>query len=115
VILNGKLINPGEFNTKIELVSVVQSQDAGGFYQQAETVNKTVWAQWTNIFGMEVVRAAAAGVEISATVRIRYLAGVNNSWRVRKGSEIFEIITDVDDIRERHEYMEFKVRRMAGA
>ena len=112
--IGSKVTNPGDLRTKIELVSVVQSQDAGGFYQQAETVSKTVWAQWTNIFGMEAVRAAAAGVEISATVRIRYLAGVNNSWQVRKGGETFEIITDVDDIGERHEFMEFKVRRMAG-
>jgi SPP1 family predicted phage head-tail adaptor len=115
MILSGKITNPGDLRTKIELVPVTQSQDAGGFYQLSEGTAVPVWAQWTNIFGVEAVRAAAAGVEISATVRIRYLAGVNNSWRVRKGGEIFEIITDVDDIGERHEYMEFKVRRMAGA
>lgn len=112
--IGSNLTNPGDLRTKVELVSTVQSQDAGGFYQEAETVSKAVWAQWTNTFGMEAVRAAAAGVEISATVRIRYQAGLNNSWRVRKDGETFEIITDVDDIGERHEFMEFKVRRMAG-
>lgn len=115
MILNGKLINPGEFNTKIELVSIVTSQDAGGFYHPTEGESKTVWSQWTGIFGNEAILAAAQGVVISATVRIRYLAGLDNTWRVRKGGESYEIVTGVDDISERHEYMEFKVRRIEAA
>jgi SPP1 family predicted phage head-tail adaptor len=113
--LGGKITNPGDLRTRIDLVDIVRSQDAGGFYHVTELPGKAVWASWKNAFGLEAMRAAAEGVEISATVRVRFLAGLNNSWRVRKGGETYEIITDVDDIGERHEYMEFKVRRYEAA
>lgn len=112
MILNGKLINPGEFNTKLELVRIVTSQDAGGFYHTVEVESKQVWSHWKNIFGNEAILAAAQGVEISATVRIRFLTSLDNTWQVRKGGESYEIVTSVEDIGEKHEYMEFKVRRI---
>lgn len=115
MILGDKVTNPGELRVPIELVPVTQSQDAGGFYHLAEGDPIAVWARWTNTFGSEAILAAAQGVEIQATVRIRYLVGLTNTWRVLKGGESYEIITNVDDIGERKEYMEFKVRRVKAA
>ena len=47
-----------------------------------------------------------------ATVTIRYLAGIDSTCVVVKGTTVYEIIGDPDDIGERHEYLEIKVQGM---
>lgn len=111
MILNEKVINPGELRTRITLQSPTASEDAGGFQARAYGNVATVWARWSNAHGSEAIQAAALGAEAPATVLIRYYAGLGTTWRVVKGSAEFEIVS-VDNIQERGEFLELKVRRV---
>jgi SPP1 family predicted phage head-tail adaptor len=113
MILNGQPINPGQLRTQIALQTSAVTQDAGGFPSRAWTTVATVWSRWTNAHGAEAVAAQAAQAEGSATVLIRYRAGLDTTCAVLKGSERYEI-TSIDDIQERHEYMELQVRKTKG-
>ena len=72
----------------------------------------TAWSRWENIHGGEVWAAAAQGAVDAATVLIRYNSQVDTTCLVQKGSKAYEILS-VDNLRERGEYMELKVRRLA--
>lgn len=107
--LNGKPTNPGEMRTDITIQSRTVSQ-SGGFQTPSWGTLATCKCRWTNVHGREVWDAAVVQAEMPATVLLRYVVGVNTSCAVLKGSERFEIVS-VDNIQERNEYLELKVRK----
>jgi SPP1 family predicted phage head-tail adaptor len=109
--LNGKTINPGELRTQITLESRGVSAETGGFQTPTWSTLATAWSRWTNAHGSEVWSAQAVQAEAPATVLIRYLAGLDTTCAVSKGGVRYEIVS-IDDIGERHEYLELKVQRM---
>lgn len=108
--LNGKTMNPGDLRTAITLKSRTATGDDGGFQVPTWTKIADVLAKWTNAHGSEVWAADMAGAKQAATVLIRYRSDVNEACAVVKGSEVFEIVS-IDDIQERHEYLELKVQK----
>jgi SPP1 family predicted phage head-tail adaptor len=70
-----------------------------------------VWSKWVNVHGVEVWAAQAEQAEQPATVLIRYQEDIDTTWVIVKDGINFEIVS-IDDIRERHEYMELKVKSM---
>lgn len=112
MILNGKPINPGELSVLIYLQSRSVSGETGGFQVSVWSTQAVVWARWQNAHGSEVWAAQSVQAEAPATVLIRYCAGVDPTWAALKGADRYEIVS-VDDLYERHEYMELKVKRMA--
>lgn len=111
MILNGKIINPGELRTQITLQQRSVASDGGGFQVPTWSTIATVWARWTNVHGAEVWAAQTVQAEQPATVLIRYVSGLNTTCAVLKGSDQFEIVS-IDDIQDRHEYLELKVQRV---
>ncbi|GAP11747.1 phage head-tail adaptor, putative, SPP1 family [Bellilinea caldifistulae] len=109
--INDKPINPGELRTPITLKKRTVTTDAGGFKTEVYTNVATVYARWQNAHGREVWTADMAGAIAPATVLIRYLADIDESWVVDKNGEIFEIVS-IDNIMERNEYLEIKVKRL---
>jgi SPP1 family predicted phage head-tail adaptor len=103
--------NPGEMVTRVTLQSRSNTTAEGGFQVAAWATLATVWAKWTNVHGSEVWAAQSVQAEAPATVLIRYQAGLDTTCAVLKGSDRYEIVS-IDDIFNRHEYMELKVRRM---
>lgn len=112
MILNGKVINPGELNTQVTLKPRTVVQDAGGFYTPGQGTSIDVWVKWTNAHGAEAWNLQTLQVEQPATVLMRWLAGFDATWTVTKNGVVFEVATSPDDISERHEFIEFGVRRM---
>jgi SPP1 family predicted phage head-tail adaptor len=112
VNLNGRTINPGELRTRIALQQRSVTQNAGGFQVEAWATATEVWARWENVHGSEVWAAQSTRAVQPATVLIRYRADVDETWRVLRAGLAFEIVS-LDDIQNRHEYIELKVRRMA--
>ncbi len=110
MILNGKVINPGELRTPVTLQRRSAGSDAGGFQVPTWSPIAAVWARWTNVHGAEVWAAQTVQAEQPATVLIRYLAGLDTTCAILNGSDLFEIVS-IDDIQNRHEYLELKVRR----
>ena len=113
MILNGKLINPGELNTRIILQDRVLEQDEGGFSQPGVAREIEVWCRWINSHGYEAIQAGAAGLSKIAKVLIRYQE-IDETWKVFYRYQVWEI-RSIDNIREKDEYMELTVVRMAGA
>jgi SPP1 family predicted phage head-tail adaptor len=109
--IGSQITNPGELRTQITLQTRSVTTSPGGFQVPAWTNLATVWSRWTNAHGSEVWTAESIGAESPATVLIRYRAGVDTTCAVLKGSDRYEIVS-VDNIHERSEYLELKVRRM---
>jgi SPP1 family predicted phage head-tail adaptor len=112
MIIGSKVTNPGEMRTSIELGTRTVTTGTGGFQTAAFTSFATVWAKWSNVHGGEVWQAAALNASKPATVLIRYNASLDETCLVQKGSDVYEIVS-IDNIGERGEYMELKVRLMA--
>lgn len=108
--LNGKTFNPGQLRTQVTLKRRTVS-DVGGFQIPSYTTVAQVWARWNNAHGSEVWAADAAGASRPATVVIRYRADIDATCAVDKSGLLFEIVS-LDDIEERHEYIELKVKRI---
>lgn len=110
MILNGRVINPGELRTPINLGSRTVATQPGGFKVPSFARFATVYARWKNAHGAESAQAAAEGGEAPATVLIRYYASLNETCGVQLGADWYEIVS-IDDIEQRHEYMELQVKR----
>jgi SPP1 family predicted phage head-tail adaptor len=115
MILNGKVFNPGELRTRVTLKSRDVTTQTGGFQKPAYTTTlTTVWAKWVNVHGTEAWTVAnTLGAMQAATVTIRYRAGIDPTCAVEKDAEIWEIVS-IDDIQERHEFLELKVKRVVS-
>lgn len=111
MILNGKPFNVGELRTRVNLGTRTVTPSAGGFGAVTYTAFASVWARWTNAHGSEAVQAAAAGAEQLATVLVRYDARLTSTGAIQKDGEWWEIVSP-DDIQERHEWIECKVKRV---
>ena len=110
MILNGRMINPGELRTPVVLGKRMVTTGPGGFQAASFSAETGAWARWQNVHGAEVWQSAAQGVSQAATVLIRYWEGLDETWLVEKGGVVYEIVS-VDDIQDRHEFMELKVKR----
>ncbi len=108
--LNGKATNPGELRTQVTIQSRTASGDIGGFQEPSWVTVAVVWSKWTNVHGAEVWAAQTAQALAPATVTIRYRSDVDPTCALLKGSDRYEILS-MDDIQERHEYIELKVQR----
>lgn len=111
MILGNKPTNPGDLRTQITLLKRTVATGSGGFQTAGVTTIGTAWAEWENVHGSEVWNAAALNAVDPATVLIRYNSQVDETCLVQKGSDVYEIVS-VDNIRERGEYMELKVKRI---
>lgn len=112
--IGSQITNPGELRTTIELDTPTVSSDSGGFQTKSWTKAADVWAKWENVHGYEVWSAQAVNAVAPATVLIRYYSGLNTTWSVVKDGVRYEIVS-VDDVGDRHEYMELKVQQVKGA
>lgn len=112
--LNGKVFNPGEMRTSVTLQTPVITKAAGGAQVVTWATLATVWARWTNVHGSEVWQSQAVQAISPATVMIRYRSDVTPACSILKGSTIYEIVS-LDNIQERGEYLEIKVKGLKGS
>jgi SPP1 family predicted phage head-tail adaptor len=115
MIINGKMTNPGELRTAVVLQKrTTVTTDAGGFQKPGSPTEYNVSAKWVNFHGSEVLAAQAAGIVEGATVTIRYRSDLDETWRISKAGQVYEIVS-MDDIQNRHEYIELKVKKLKAA
>ena len=114
--IGDKVINPGDLRTLITLQSGTLTKSAVGVQVRSyvDLNPATCWAKWSNAHGMELIQAQALQVQAPATVLMRYRADVNAQTVILKGSQRWEIIGEPDNIQERNEYIELKVRLTKG-
>lgn len=115
--LNGKITNPGELRVPITIQGPILGTDAGGAQRPtwADLTAGDVKAKWVNVHGAEAWVAGQAGKAVSAaTVTIRYRSDVTARCSILKGGDRWEIVS-LDNIQERGEYLELKVKRVTGS
>ena len=106
--LGGSTTNPGELRVPVTLQNPTVSQGAGGAQSTSWSTVGTMFARWKNAHGPETVTSDALKTVKRATVRIRYHASVSEKSAILKDGERWQVVS-MDDIDERHEYMELVV------
>jgi head-tail adaptor len=113
-------INPGDLRTQIEIKSPTSTTGSNG-YEQKEWKNvfgEGVYThcKWINVHGIEVYEAQKIGLKEPATITLRYSSKITPVCQIyKKGDAVpFEIIS-VNDIMDRHVWLEIKVQRKVSA
>lgn len=109
----GWFVNPGELRTDITIKSRAVTSGAGGFSSETYSTLATVKCRWVNAHGSEVWAAEAVQAQQPATILMRYVSGVNTTCIVTLGSVNYKVVS-VDDIQNRHEWIELKVERLVN-
>lgn len=100
-------VNPGELNKKIKILRI-SGKDSDGFRTGEPTVIRSCYAKYTRkISDAEI---AGAGVKPSAKAVTRFLIRytttiISSDMKVRYNNRYYDI-QDVNDIGDRHEYIE---------
>lgn len=117
VFSNGRVTNPGELRTPVTLGERVTSTDSGGFTVGtlafvALDTDAEKYVKWVNAHGAEAWGLAGSlNGAAGATVLMRFDNRVDLTFGIQKGSEWWEVVS-VDNIGERGEYLELKVKRV---
>ena len=110
-----KKANPGELRTMVEILAL----EGGGVdedgYETSEYVNVfgpgvTVPCKWVNAHGSEVLEAATLGLREPATLTLRYTGKLTPLCRIRRGEAVYGVVS-VDNVEQRDQWMEVKVKR----
>lgn len=101
-------VNPGELNKRIEILSVSDEKDSDGFRTGKPTVIRKCYAKYSRKVSDAEVRGA--GVEPIAKSVTRFLIRytdtvINTNMKVRYNNKYYDI-QDVNDMQDRHEYIE---------
>ena len=109
-------VDAGQLRTPVTVIAVTMTKNANGFNVPAETdaLGYTLYVQWRNAHGAEVLQAQELGLRDKATLRCRYDARITPTCLVRRGGEDWEIVS-IDNVDERGQWMELTVSRMEDA
>ena len=114
-----KRANAGELRTPVIVEHYTETQDADGYPAQ-EWVNvfgtETIKVKWVNAHGAEVYESMSLDLKEPATLTARHSPLIDAQCRITKVGETepFEIIS-LDDVENRHEWLEIKVQRKVNA
>ena len=82
----------GALSHQVQIQSLVSVQDPNtGIITNAWTTFATVWAEVRPLSSREFIAAAASQSKVSATMKIRYLAGIKPSMRVLDGANVYNV------------------------
>ena len=109
--INQKTTNPGDLDVSVAIQTRTVTTQTGGFQKPAWTTLAVAWAKWRNIHGAEAWMNQTIESEGAAVVTIRYRSGVDETCALLKGANRYEILS-MDNIEERSEYLELRVRRL---
>jgi SPP1 family predicted phage head-tail adaptor len=112
--IGNRITNPGELRTPVLFQNSTISQDAGGAQTTAWVDLDTAYVKIVNAHGQEAVASdALKSVERSTWLR-RYHASVSTVTAGVLDGQRWQVVS-VDDIQNRHEYMELVVERAKGS
>jgi len=101
------MIASGRLTQRVILQSKSVARDAMG----GETITwvdaATVWAEIRPLRGRDLVAAQQAASEVSARITVRYRTDVQSDWRVKHGTDLYDILAVVDPMA-RHEVLELE-------
>lgn len=107
-------ISIADLRTRITFQVPTITKDAGGA-QKTTWANigttPTVWAQWINDHGSELVLTEAQASVQRATVRVRHRSDIVETWRVVKDGETWQVLS-IDPVQDRNRWVELRVERV---
>lgn len=114
-----KYANAGELRTPVIVERCIETQDADGYPARAwENVfgQGEYRVKWVNAHGTEVYESMSLDLREPATLTGRYSPLITPQCRIVKAGdpEPYEIIS-IDDVENRHQWLEIKVQRMVSA
>ena len=99
-------MNPGALSHRVSIQSLVTVQDEStGNFVDTWPVFAVVWAEVRPLSAREFIAAAAAQSKVSATIKIRYLAGIKPSMRVVDGADIYQVEGVLNDPKSGREWI----------
>lgn len=107
--IGASITNPGDMRTRISLNQRTVLPGTGGFQTRTLVEIADVYCKWVGMHGSEAWAASTMNAMRAATVTIRYRDDVDETCVVTLNDEDYEIVS-MDDIRQRHEYIELKVQ-----
>jgi len=113
-VIDGIDFKTGDLRTPIDIYYKTQT-GTGGFKTETYLKLMSAFCQWVNAHGTDAVIANADQVLKQATVTMRYHASVTENCRVVMGGVTYEIVTGIDNIRQRNQWIQFKVRAVVNA
>jgi len=103
------MIDPGKFRHQITFQQYDGTVDQYGDVRDDVDANwddfKTVWAEISPVSGKEFYAAEQSRSQVSHKVRIRYIAGLRPSMRIKFGSRKFKIISLINWNEKNEEYL----------
>jgi head-tail adaptor len=115
-----KRANAGELRTPIIVEELTEMQDVDGYpvrvwFNVFGRDNK-YHVKWVNVHGAEVYESMSLNLKEPATLTGRYSPLITPQCRITKvgDPEPYEIIS-IDDVENRHQWLEIKVQRMVSA
>lgn len=113
-----KFANPGALRTPVKFIRIDRTNDADGYPTETEVdvFGAPVMSAWVNVHGNEVFTAMQMQLREPATLTTRYSPLINQKLLIYKDSDPdpYEVIS-IDDIEERHTWVEIKVHRKTEA
>jgi len=112
-----KRANPGELRTPVIVERYDETQNENGYpvRQWVNVFGKGVLkVKWVNAHGAEVYESMRLDLKEPATLTARYSPLITPQCRVIKDGETYEIIS-LDDVENRHEWLEIKVQGKVNA
>lgn len=113
-----KYANPGVLRTPVRFIRIDRTNDADGYPTETEVdvFGAPVMCKWVNVHGSEVFTAMQMQLREPATLTTRYSLLINQKLLIYKDGdkEPYEVIS-IDDIEERHTWLEIKVQRKTEA
>jgi head-tail adaptor len=122
-----KFANAGELRTPIIVEDLTSTSDSEGYDTKAWVnvfgTGQTYRVKWVNAHGTEVFEAMRMDLNEPATLTARYSDLITPECRILKASDAssadkeklyYEIIS-FDDVENRHEWLEIKVKRQVSA
>lgn len=118
-----KSVTAGQMRTKITVKSKTSGINENGRPTESWTnifggTNK-VFCSWVNAHGTEVYEAKRLGLNEVATITMRYSSLVNERCRIwhesdTQDNDAYEIVS-IDNVGDRREFLEIKVKRLVVA
>jgi SPP1 family predicted phage head-tail adaptor len=101
------MVNAGRMRQKITIQRITYQEDELEQNKQGWEDFKTVHAEVRELRGSEYWEAKKLRPKSTYKIIIRYLKGISEEMRIKYGGRIFNI-KDINDVYERHEYMELQ-------
>lgn len=108
---------PGEMKTKIRILAPTDHPDGLGYknktYSNVYPDGREIYCKWATGYGIEQVQSRSLGLLDTATLTLRYNPRIKPDCIIVRCSEgdskVYEIVSPVNDVLDKHQWMEFRV------